>query len=41
MGVANAADNYFKLLILLSVDPFKRERRRVQFLGADQKATKN
>ena len=41
MDVANAANMHFKLLILLSVDPFTRERRQVQFLSANQKATEH
>ena len=41
MGVANAAIIRFKSLILLSVDPFTRERRQVQLLSANQKATEN
>jgi hypothetical protein len=39
MTAANAANLHFKCLILLAVDPFTRERRQVQFLSANQKAT--
>jgi hypothetical protein len=41
MDVANAASMHFNLLILLSVDPFTRERRQVQFLSANQKVAEN
>jgi hypothetical protein len=40
MDVADAANMHFKLLILLSVDPFTREGRQVQFLSANQKPLK-
>ena len=41
LTAANAANLHFKCLILLAVDPFTRERRQVQFLSANQKATEN
>ena len=41
ISAANAANCQSKSLIFLIVDPFTRERRQVQFLSANQKATEN
>jgi hypothetical protein len=41
IDVVNAVNMHYKPLISLSVDPFTRERRQVQFLSANQKATEH